>query len=39
MALFEDHDQDNILNQFFEEDESDDDSIILSLMAHEFMIK
>jgi len=38
MALFEDN-QYNILNQFFEEDESDDDSIILSLMTHEFMIK
>jgi len=39
MALFEDHDQDNILNQFFEEDASDGDAIIFSLMAHEFMIK
>ena len=38
MALFED-DQDNILNQFFEEDASNGDAIILSLMAHEFMIK
>jgi hypothetical protein len=38
MALFQDNEY-NILNQFFEEDESDDDSIISSLMAHEFMIK